>query len=359
MLKKLQNFTRRMIAGANVAMVLLMLFTGFSDHLHPASFPLLANAGLLFPFFLAINVAFLVFWLVMWPRYVVIPLAGFLLAYAPIRTYMPLNRSQEVPEGAIKVLTYNVFLFVPWSVPKGDPNPILEYIRECDADIVCLQESSYHELGRKKHDAMMKKLYAYSDTACKSRGECMSVYSKFPIISKERIEYESRSNMSCAFKLLIDGDTVIVINNHLETYSLSFADKKEFKNMVKGEMGKDTMQNVSRMLAGKLAEATRKRAPEAEAVADYLKRHRGESIILCGDFNDNPISYARTTIARRLTDCFVESGFGPGISYHENRMYFRIDNIMCSKDWKPYNCKVDRKIALSDHYPMYCWLKKR
>ena len=138
-----------------------------------------------------------------------------------------------------------------------------------------------------------------------------------------------------------------------------FAEKKEFKNMVKGEMGKDTMQNVSRMLAGKLAEATRKRAPQAEAVADYLKRHRGESIILCGDFNDNPISYARRTIARRLTDCFVESGFGPGISYHENRMYFRIDNIMCSKDWKPYNCKVDRKIALSDHYPMYCWLKKR
>ena len=359
MLKELKIFTRRMIAGANVAMVLLMLFVGYSDHLHPQSFPLLCNAGLVFPFFIVGNLAFLVFWLLVWPRYGLISLVGFLLAYSPVRTYMPLNRHRDVPQGAIKVLTYNVFLFVPWDVPKGQPNPILEYIRACDADIVCLQEASYHELKKKNHDAVMKKLYAHYDTICKSRGEWMAVYSKFPILSKERIEYESQSNMSGAFKLLVGGDTVIVINNHLETNHISLAEKRDFKSMVKGEMGRDTMQSVSKLLAGKLAEAARKRAPEAEAVARYIARHRGESIILCGDFNDNPISYARRTIAKNLTDCYVETGFGPGISYHENGMSFRIANIMCSDDWQPYNCKVDNKIAVSDHYPMYCWLKKR
>ena len=94
-------------------------------------------------------------------------------------------------------------------------------------------------------------------------------------------------------------------------------------------------------------------------MASYLKHYGKMSKIVCGDFNDGPISYAHRTIAKGLTDCFVSSGNGFGISYHHSGFFVRIDNILCSDDWEPYECKVDDKIAVSDHYPIICKLKMR
>ena len=49
MLKKLKNFTLNMIAGANVATIVLMLLVGYSDRLNPVEYPHLTNIGLIFP----------------------------------------------------------------------------------------------------------------------------------------------------------------------------------------------------------------------------------------------------------------------------------------------------------------------
>ena len=81
MLKRLKKFTLQMIAGANVATILLMLLVGYSDRLDPASFPRLANIGLTFPFFLIVNLGFLVFWLLFKKRWMLIPIAGLLVGY--------------------------------------------------------------------------------------------------------------------------------------------------------------------------------------------------------------------------------------------------------------------------------------
>ena len=52
MIKKLKKFTIQMMMGANVFTILLMLFTGYSDHLHPEQHPLLSTTGMAFPLFL-------------------------------------------------------------------------------------------------------------------------------------------------------------------------------------------------------------------------------------------------------------------------------------------------------------------
>ena len=70
------------------------------------------------------------------------------------------------------------------------------------------------------------------------------------------------------------------------------------------------------------------------------------------------VLYART-IAQDLDDAFTQSGRGLGISYNQNRFYFRIDNILTSKNLRAYNCTVDRSIKESDHYPIWCYITKR
>ncbi len=119
MIRKLKTLTCHVLAGANMATILVMLFLGYSDRINPVSFPILSNGGLLFPIFLILNFGFLVFWLIFKARWAWIPLVGFVICYGPTRRYCPLNIKQEPPKEAIKVLSYNVWFFAGWEDGKN------------------------------------------------------------------------------------------------------------------------------------------------------------------------------------------------------------------------------------------------
>lgn len=360
--RNLKKLTVQIVAGANIATIVLMLLVGYSDRVDPVDHPVIANFGLTFPFFLLANTAFLVFWAFFSIRRTIIPIVGFVMCYGPTRVYCPLNISRNAPDSTVKVMSYNVWMFASGHNPDG-PAQITSYILRENPDILCMEECGVGEPHRSYVSSTLGRVYQYSDTSVMGAGfqDEIDIYTKYPILKKERIPYRSSKNHSVAFYLKMGLDTVVVVANHFESTGLSTEEKKSFKTMMKGELGGGEVKRESKRLIDKLAEASRTRAPQAEAVAGYVRRckERGLSVILCGDFNDCPISYVRRTVARELNDCYVESATGPGISYHYNAFYVRIDNIMCSDDWVPYECKVDDSIKTSDHYPIVCKLKKR
>ena len=63
MIKQLKTFTINLVAGANIATVILMLLAGYSDRFDPAEHPVIACLNLAFPVFLVVNMLFLFFWL--------------------------------------------------------------------------------------------------------------------------------------------------------------------------------------------------------------------------------------------------------------------------------------------------------
>lgn len=358
MIKQLKTFTIRMVAGGNVAAILLMLLAGYTDRVNPDNHPYIASLGITFPVLLVVNMGFLFFWLTFKRRYALIPIVGYFLAYPPISIYMPFNMGQDVPTGAIKVLTYNVQAFTGKPRYEGAFDKIYDYIEECSADIVCLQEDlNSPGVDRSRLDS----LYQHHDTVHVGTKDmnAIGIYSRYPIVRKERIAYTSKGNGCCAYYLEVDGDTIVVVNNHFESNHFSLDDRREYKEMLKGKVERNSMESTSKMIVAKLADAAKIRAPQVRTVHDYIESHkRRYPIIVCGDFNDNPISYARRTMAEGLTDCYVETGRGIGLSYNQKGFFVRIDNIMCSSQLTPYNCKVESKIDASDHYPMVCWLEK-
>jgi endonuclease/exonuclease/phosphatase family metal-dependent hydrolase len=357
MIKQLKTLTTSIIAGANTVTAALMLMAGFSDHIDPASHPMLACVGLSFPIFLCLNLAFLVFWVFVKWRMAAIPTVAFLVAYQPIRTYIPLNRSKETPPGAMKVLSYNVQGFNAQSDDQ-DFNDIISYIKESGADIVCLQEAMF---GKNDVDSLLNPIYPHSSITRigERQDNTLALFTRYDIVRTESIEYASVGNGSVAYYLKKGRDTILVVNNHFESNRLTPDEKHRYKEMLKGEMEQDTAREESRKLLHKLADAAKRRAPQADAVHKYIEAHKRYPTIVCGDFNDNPISYTRRTVAKGLTDCYISSGNGVGLSYNQKGFYVRIDNIMCSQDYAAYNCKVDNKIESSDHYPIFCWLKKQ
>lgn len=357
MIDKLKKFTLQVIGGANVAAIILMLLVGYSGHLNPVDHPALANLGLTYPALILLNLAFLVLWACIKLRYVFIPIAGFLLAYVPTRAYFPVNLPQDPPQKSIKILSYNVESFIGEPGNKDQPvNPIAEYLLKSKADIICLQEAGGHEHFA---DTLLRREYPFVSSYTKA-ADVLAVYSKFPIQRTEPIEYPSVGNLSMAYELDIDGQRVLLVNNHFETNALEASDKSEFNSLIRGDVEGDSAKITSTKLLDKLAAASKKRAPQIDAVVRYISSHRGgKAVIVCGDFNESPISYSHYRFADILNDCYIASANGPGFSYNRSHIYVRIDNIFCSDHFKPYAAKVDKKIAASDHYPIYCWLKRR
>ena len=359
MLKIITKFVLSILTGANVVTIALMLMVGFSDRINPAAHPMLGCAGMFFPFFVGANLLFLLLWLVIkWQR-AWIPIAGFALAYVPIRTYIPLHFGEQPADGTLKIISYNV---AGYNVNKDNTSldSVMGWIAKEQPDIVCLQEDMN---PRQEPFERMKTLFEHNDTVHVndvSQGyiNAVGIHSRFPILKKEFIAYDSKTNGSAAFFLLIDGDTVVVINNHLESTHLSPEERQRYKDVLKGEMETDSARQETRLLINKISSQMALRAPQAKAVHDYIEAHRQYPLIVCGDFNDTPISYARRTIAQGLTDCFVEAGCGLGLSYNQKGFFFRIDHLMCSADFQPVSCHVDTKIGASDHFPLVCRLKK-
>ena len=361
MIRQLKTFTVNLVAGANLATVALMLFAGYSDRLNPADFPTLSCFGLAFPLFLVVNLLFLFFWLTFKWRNIWIPLLGYALAYSPICLYMPMNSKGEISEDAIKVLSYNVCQYGGNYKYEEGFDTVFNYLKRQQADIVCVQEDV--DTWRRYVMQRYKKLYPYNDTIIfrnNSEGaNGVGIHTRYPIIRKERIAYKSLANGSVAYFLQVGKDTLLVINNHLEGTHLSKEDRDNYARMLRGKMKRDTLKDESLHLLDKLAVSASKRAPQADAVHAYIESHRQYPIIVCGDFNDNPISYSRRTIAQGLTDCFAETGKGIGLSYNQKGFYVRIDHILCSEHFEPENCEIDNRMDASDHYPIICWLKKR
>lgn len=361
MIKQFRNFTVQVLTGANIATVILMLLVGYSDHVNPTDHPMVSTVGMTFPFFLLMNMGFLFFWIVFkWTR-AWVPVIGFLLAYVPISIYMPIHPSQDVPDEAIKLISYNVCSYGGNYKYEDGFGKVLDYLRDQQPDIVCVQEDA--DTWRRYVMREYGKVFPYNDTLVLVNNHltlnALGIHSRFPIVKRERIVYPSTSNGSCAWWLRVGTDTLIVVNNHFESCHLNTEDRRRYRELIKGQVSRDSIRTESQILLVKLAEANAKRAPQIRAVKQYVEEHFQYPVVVCGDFNDNPISYSRHEMGKELTDCFVETGRGIGLSYNQRAFSFRIDHVFCSKDILPYNCQIDSEMDASDHNPVLCWLKIR
>ena len=364
-MKGLGKFLSLIVWTFSLLMALLLLFSAFSPSIiQPVKYPLLSLAGFVFPLLVVINlILLLLFLLFRGFKFALVPLAGLAMCYSQLYTYLPFNSSvRSQPEGSVKLLSYNTMSF-SGMVKTNGKNAVLDYLMASDADIICLQENMVS--GNKRYVTQKdvdKALSAYPYKADKTTDDSksmpnMAVYSKLPVLKTERIAMKSNGNGAIAHQLKWGQDTLLLINCHLESNKLSSEDKEMYEQMIE-KHEKEQVKAGMKVLVKKLAEAAAIRAPQADAIANYLNSHPFKYVMVCGDFNDIPISYTHHTLTRTLNDAFTESGRGLGISYHNNKFLFRIDNILVSPNLKTKNCTVDSSIDASDHYPIWAYVEK-
>lgn len=357
LLKKIPLF---IFAAINLLMIVAMLFCAYTSCLPSQEYPQWSYFGLIFPVLLAINVFFVLFWLVFKWKWVTLPLVGMALCASSIRAYFPINLPSEPPIGCIKVMSYNVMAFAE-DRTKATPdswneNPILKYLLGSGSDIICLQEARKSFVD--KAIDSISTIYPYYHYELET-DNYIACFSKFPIESVTKIEYPTSTNHSYAYELRVGKDTLLLINNHLESYKLSPSDKDDYKSIIKNYKHPEENDSETKYqgLTEKIAGHDSIRGMQADSVVAYVAKNRGKNIVLCGDLNATPVSYVHHRLTSELDDAYTRSGNGPGISYNRSGMYFRLDHIMVSPNIKAYGAKVDDSIKDSDHYPIYCFIK--
>lgn len=352
------------ILAVNLLVAFMLIGCAYSPILPAESMPLLSLAGLAFPFVLTANILFLFLWLLLHRRFMLLPIVTFIICFPQIRAFSPINfRHQWAPKGSIKLLSYNILSSNLKSSTANKDNPTIKYLESSGADIICLQEFAFSNL--KKGKAETNKLlaeYPYKSYNISKDGDAAARFlgclSKYPILSVENLDLNTTANGCAKYRIKHGDDTLVVYNCHLQSNGLNDSNKSTYEQLLTNPK-EQIRTKETKELVKKLRDSMSKRAKQVEIIITDMEQESSPYIIVCGDFNDSPISYTCKVLSETLDDAYISSGNGPGFSYNRNKLFYRIDHILHSPTFESYDCTVDRSIKVSDHYPIYCSLKRK
>ena len=330
-----------------------LLLSYLSPYISPTFFWPISFFGLVFPILYLVNLTFFVYWLIgfkkpMWANLIIL-----LIGIGNISNYFGTSPNSNSSEENTKVLSYNVRLFnrYGWIPKENVREDIFTFFTEEDADILCIQEFyTPNEIPDLNYP------YRHIGLQNKKSQWHMAIYSKYPQIKKKTVSIKGeRMNNTCIYSdMIINEDTIRVYNIHLASNWFKNSDYSFIQNPQKEKI-KEGLKGI----ASRLKNSFIKRAEEVAVIKGHIKTSP-YPIILCGDFNDTPLSFAYNSIKGDLVDAFTVCGKGIGDSFVKIPA-LRIDYIFHDEELKSSNYKKHKKV-LSDHYAVSCdirWKKIR
>ncbi len=339
--------------------VIIALFISYSSvYIPPDKFWEPSFFGLTYPFIFAANVLFVIYWLIVKPKYALLSLLAIIGGFGFISRYVQIH-GKSLDSDGIKIISYNVRHFVGYEEgkPKENSKQIVDFLNSHNPDIICLQETrlrrnSIFNLGNTVKDIKSIEHYHYARS---SSSYGMVTMTRYPITDMHEIRFENSGNMAIYTDIIIEKDTVRVFNVHLQSYSI---DPDSYSIIESPGIDEEKDLREVRNIGGKLKRAFIVRANQAREIREKIDESP-YSVIICGDFNDTPVSYAYQTMRGNFSDAFVNSGEGFGRTYVGKLPSFRIDNIFYSDRFDSYNFKTYFDFKMSDHLPISCDLVKK
>lgn len=299
---------------------------------------------------------------IIWRKSALLPTAALLIAMPAILTISPLHiggaLSQSERASSFSVMTYNVYGFVDHEFESDDSggkgakeSRSLQQIIDTQPDIVCMQEGYNPNYRFKLQMDTINKIYPYSNFIPEG-GEI--IFSKYPFKIVPTPQPAWHTAHYSAYELDVDGHPLLVVNCHLQSIGLTPDDKALYRELTDKRIESPTRSELSKVknsILSKLAVAFKLRAEQARHIRQFLEEYPGNAILV-GDFNDVQGNYAyRCICSAGMRDAYADSGFGPTITYIDNRFYFHIDQIFYRGDMRAVDI-VRGDIKSSDHYPM-------
>lgn len=340
----------------------LLLLSYLSVYVEPTLFWYLGFLGLMYPFILLLNVVLLVYWIARWKWCFLCPALFILIGVSHFASFFqfPFGKTLLKADSDLKVISYNVNLFHLYSWSKQPPtyNAVYEFLQSENPDIACLQEFYVDNKQFTEVDARQKLDYnahfGYIVKKPKS-GYGMVTYSRHPIVDTGELRFENSANACIFTDIQVGNDTLRVYNIHLQSFrlkerNLNFLLNQDYR---KESQAMDEIKDIS----FRFRDAVQKRAHQVDKVTNHMLSSP-YPVLVCGDFNESPISYNYRRMTKSLNDAFVDAGVGVGHTYKGFFPSFRIDYILYSSTFAATGYSSP-KIYHSDHFPVVVTLGKK
>jgi endonuclease/exonuclease/phosphatase family metal-dependent hydrolase len=341
----------------NILAITALFISYLAVYIPPDKFWISSFFGLAFPFFVAANILFIVIWAFFKPKFLFFSLVAVLAGWGFINRYVQFSGKNTENEG-IKVVSYNVQNFPGNKVTeqKNSANRILEFLDEKNADIICMQEIRLRNKRIFNIADVVNRLKSIKHYHYASNGATfgLATFTSYPIIKMGEIRYQKSPNMAIFTDVLIGKDTVRIFNVHLQSYNIN-----PEKYDIIDSPGIDEEKDIKEMreIGSKLKRAFKIRAAQVREIRQVIDETT-YPLIICGDFNDTPVSYTYQLLRNGFNDAFVESGKGFVRTYIGKLPSYRIDNIFYSDAFESYNFRSEN-FRTSDHLPVSCILVKK
>ena len=352
---------RKVLYIINIVCALILACTYIPAFVAQDIFSSLSLLGYLYPFFLVINVCFIILWLFIKPRHIILPLLVIALRFDYVKRLFAFHA--EGGQGDIKVLTYNLKDFAhkneAYDLKQVGrlQDSVIEYIASTGADIVCFQDyDSDITWHGGFHACMVDSLgynhFYYYNIKSRNVSNC-AVYSKYPVTDAGSVLPDNgRNYMYIYADIKTPVQTVRVYNIHLASYMLGQREQADYSAMMKGRISDSAGRNIIR----KLLVANKARAGQIRELLPLLK-NSVKPVIIAGDFNDHPFSNTYRKFAKEYSDAFVTAGRGLGRTYNGVFPAYRIDYIFYKKSRLEAVGYESPALDYSDHYPVLVTFK--
>lgn len=364
----LRNITKAILVGSNLFASILLLALHLQTHVHPMYGWWLNLLAMGLPLLLLLQAGFLIFWLVLRRKWFWLPLCTLIAAWPQMNAFFAIGGlHQKTTEKHFTLATWNTHLFNFYENNGSLDEAMLAHARELGADILLLQELvfSLNENSPISLEAIRKKLgYRYvvaaNDRAfgvhTQKKGPedhyhpfCVAIFSNYPIVRWQKVKTENRYNYTFLWAdIKVKKDTLRIFNVHLQTMHFARGDYEFIENI--NEKNIEQVKQSGTSILRKMRNAYFDRAAQAEVIVASVAASP-YPVILGGDFNDVPVSYAYSLLRKQLNDAFVRSGWGVGRTFMRLSPSLRIDYLFCSPPLEPLSARVVHP-AFSDHLPV-------
>ena len=282
------------------------------------------------------------------PLLALVPSLFFVGRYVQI----PSDSKPVATDPEIKLVSYNVGRFALQDSRSGASDrrqcadSIFSFLREQDADIICLQEFMISDLNQVRSYLARQmcdykaEFYLFPMADGSAFGNV--TLSRFPVVAKGKIKFDGSSNLAIYTDYEIHDRRLRVYNCHFESYNISLP------GVLRGLLHAD--KAVFSAAGTKMKKSITRRPRQVDKVFMDIEKCPVEAFV-CGDFNDNPMSYSYYRMTRGRRDSFVEAGQGFGSTFARMWPLLRIDYILLPERFKAIDHLTPR-IGFSDHYPV-------
>ena len=341
-----------------VIAALILAATLFGAIISPKYIPLLSVLTLCAPIVYMINIIIMLLWIIAWKKWALISATILIIGFSSggllIQPDFKKKYNDTPTFQTLNILSYNVEGFTHnCRGLKNNLDSIISFFNRENPDIICIQEfRTLPNASQEVIDSLMgmwpyKRVFGF---AKRIYAPSIAVYSKKKILNAEYLKLNEKTGYGAVVcDILVEkGDTLRLFTTHLQSTQISNDDITYLTE----EQFTDSTSREERLssIFNKLNKNSVIRAAHADSLKSIIDRRQYRTII-CGDFNDTPLSYTYNKIKGNFEDSFIQSGHGFRTTFRKLFDIMCIDYILHSDDMisKKFNI-LDAEF--SDHYPI-------